>query len=44
MRKKKSCIHSYFDLVFIILVCNSNLERENVLSEKILNEHAYNNV
>jgi hydroxymethylglutaryl-CoA reductase len=28
-------------LFFIILVCNSNLERENVLSEKILNEHVY---
>ncbi len=36
MKRKQSCIHSYFDLNSIILIYNSNLEREGVLSEKNL--------
>lgn len=44
MRKKESCIHTYFDLVSIILIYNSNLERESVFSERVLSKHAYYNV
>ncbi len=41
---QQSCINSKPYFVFIIPICNNNLERERVLSEEILCEHTYNNV
>jgi hypothetical protein len=38
------CIHSNFDLIIAILICNNSLEKESVLNEKILKKHANNNV
>jgi hypothetical protein len=34
MRKKWSCIHSYSNLVSIILICNSSMEKKSVINEK----------
>jgi hypothetical protein len=37
-------IHFNSNLIIVIIIYNSCLERENVINEKILRKHAYNNV
>ncbi len=38
------CVHSNFDLITVILICNNSLEKESVLNEFFLKKHANNNV
>jgi hypothetical protein len=38
------CIHSNSNLIIIIIIYNSPLERENLINEKILHKHVTNNV
>ncbi len=38
------CIHSYFKLVSIIPIYNSNLERKKLFSESLLSKHVYGNM
>jgi hypothetical protein len=38
------CIHSNSNLIIVIIIYNSPLERENVINEKILRKHVNNNL
>ncbi len=42
--EQNGCIHFNFNLIVIIIIYNSLLERENVINKKILHKHVDNNV